>query len=577
MSVPNPVIVDMDVVINDLVVPMDVAVRYELPIELGTLEADHNGSYTAPAGTAWDTANVSVPAVEIESLRATHNGIYTPEPNKAFGLVSVNVPNPSSGSISIGQNGIYDVTEIASAIVDVANSYSSDDNGKVVSNGALVAQTDETVTTNGVVNTTTVKQVTVNVQEAEDKDINFYDVDGFRLFSYTREEFAALSALPTAPNRPDLFLNFTMWNWTKAEIDAQPGYVEVGALYDLTDCDFALVVEPTVAAQKDATLRFYTGSGNTVELDWGDGSAVETYNASSSQIVATHTWPELGRRYRIKLTRTAGTSQIIPGGSANTQLLYGEHNDHVAQSTVREAYVGSNCRTNTALCEYAFFDRIVYCTNAEKNTQLIYTTHFLALSRKSNYTTSVLANADSSRSFICPAGNSFLPFSAADGFRRSMARKLTIPNGVTSIGQRCIMNNINLQTLHIPGSVTTIAASAISNENMDGRLRFLWFHGTTPPVLSASNSLTLYAYTTIFIPFSAIAAYLTGTNYPSPATNQYIGFATYASGAALPTTDPTDGYTVTWYASIADAAAGVHPIAQGNGKRIYCIAEEAAA
>lgn len=49
--------------------------------------------------------------------------------------------------------------------------FSPSDEGKVVSNGALVAQTDETVTVNGVVDTTTIKQVTVDVSAEPDMTV----------------------------------------------------------------------------------------------------------------------------------------------------------------------------------------------------------------------------------------------------------------------------------------------------------------------------------------------------------------------------------------------------------------------
>ena len=49
------------------------------------------------------------------------NGVYNAADDEADGYskVTVNVPNPSTGSISITENGTYDVTEKASAVVNV--------------------------------------------------------------------------------------------------------------------------------------------------------------------------------------------------------------------------------------------------------------------------------------------------------------------------------------------------------------------------------------------------------------------------------------------------------------------------
>lgn len=78
--------------------------------------------------------------------------------------VSVSGITPS-GSLSITENGTYDVTEKAFAVVAVPNTYAAADEGKVVSSGALVAQSSDTVTVNGTVDTTLINSLTVNVPQ----------------------------------------------------------------------------------------------------------------------------------------------------------------------------------------------------------------------------------------------------------------------------------------------------------------------------------------------------------------------------------------------------------------------------
>lgn len=104
-SIPNPIVVPMTVAVNDVTLPMSVSTDYKLPISLQTLEAGANGEYTAPKGTAWNEAHI-----------------------------------------------------------DVSNSYTTADEGKVVSGGALVAQTGRTVTQNNTTyDTTTNSSLTVEV------------------------------------------------------------------------------------------------------------------------------------------------------------------------------------------------------------------------------------------------------------------------------------------------------------------------------------------------------------------------------------------------------------------------------
>lgn len=70
---------------------------------------------------------------------------------------------------NITTNGTYNAVTVDSAdgyrevVVNVSNSYSAGDEGKVVSNGALVAQTSDTVTENDTYDTTLINQLTVNV------------------------------------------------------------------------------------------------------------------------------------------------------------------------------------------------------------------------------------------------------------------------------------------------------------------------------------------------------------------------------------------------------------------------------
>lgn len=73
-------------------------------------------------------------SVEVEALTVTQNGEYSEE-SKAYSPVTVNVPN----------------------------TYTAGDEGKVVSNGALVSQTSDTVTQNGTVDTTLINFLLVNV------------------------------------------------------------------------------------------------------------------------------------------------------------------------------------------------------------------------------------------------------------------------------------------------------------------------------------------------------------------------------------------------------------------------------
>lgn len=119
--------------------------------------------------------------VVLVSKSVTANGSYNPASDSADGYsgVTVDVPNSYAAedegkvvvnqdltaqtSKSINANGTYDTTANNSVVVDVPNSYAAADEGKVVSGGVLVGQTSRNVTANGTYNTTENNEVVVNV------------------------------------------------------------------------------------------------------------------------------------------------------------------------------------------------------------------------------------------------------------------------------------------------------------------------------------------------------------------------------------------------------------------------------
>lgn len=127
------------------------------------------------------------------------NGTYNASDDNLSGYskVVVNVPTGSGatlGTKTVTSNGTYNASSdsldgYSSVTVNVSNSYSSSDEGKVVSNGTLVSQGSDTVTTNGTVNTTLISSLTVNVPISS----------GFSLLgsgTYTKTSSSATISIP---------------------------------------------------------------------------------------------------------------------------------------------------------------------------------------------------------------------------------------------------------------------------------------------------------------------------------------------------------------------------------------------
>lgn len=112
----------------------------------------------APAGYNLSNVSVTMGGVDITSQ------VFTPDEGGGGGGGG----SATLISKSITANGTYDAGDdnadgYSDLTVSVPNTYASGDEGKVVSNGALVAQGSDTVTQNGTVDTTLISSLLVNV------------------------------------------------------------------------------------------------------------------------------------------------------------------------------------------------------------------------------------------------------------------------------------------------------------------------------------------------------------------------------------------------------------------------------
>ena len=205
--------------------------------------------------------------------------------------------------------------------------------------------------------------------------------------------------------------------------------------------------------------------------------------------------------------------------------------------------------------------------------------------------------------------------SLADGafYTCKHLKKVTLPDTVTSVGNNAFKDCTDLIEAVIDDAVTSIGSNAFENctslqkvklPPKIGYFQNYLFKGCSSlksldlPNQSTGNSINAYAFAgltslewikfkrtiavnatsssfsdfpstaKVLVPLGSYGSYTTKQYYPSPSTNLYLCYATYESGAFLPTAS-SDNYNLTWYASIADAAAETNPITTGNGEEVY--------
>ena len=179
----------------------------------------------------------------------------------------------------------------------------------------------------------------VVVEEPEEKAVNFYDYDGRRLFSYTTEEAAALTELPTPPARDGLV--FQEWNWTLDEVKKAKA-ADIGALYTTDDGKTRLYIKIENQVRKDMTLNLYQNTAGDISVDWGDGSAAETSD-TAGDISLPHTYESAGE-YTITMTvKTGANAELGHSISPFKQIFTGSGTNQSSGS------LSSNIHTNALI------------------------------------------------------------------------------------------------------------------------------------------------------------------------------------------------------------------------------------
>lgn len=496
---------------------------------------------------------------EVESLSVSINGEYTAPSGKAYSPVTVNVPN----------------------------SYEAGDEGKVVSSGALVAQTSDSVTENGTVDTTLISSLDVNVPqggiEVPEKDVNFIDYDGTILYSYTAQEFAALTELPANPEHEGLTAQG--WNW---ELQAAKTHVEemgklwIGQQY-ITDDEKTKIFIDLLEGMTSPKVGLY-GYG-TVSVDWGDGTPETTLVCSGSTAFTDYHKYEHAGKYVISLTVVSGSSLSFNGTSNKSNLLSGANSNEtgVYADCIYEIRLGKVITVNQfGISQMHNLKYITIPKTTSVYSAFAYENYALkSITFSAAQTTANCERCYGLRRISLPQGLTTFKFSTLIDLSFSIPNTVTtfsaqynyvgnikLPQSVTTLDSYAFSSSPRYTKIIIPSAVNRINTSAFSGSY---GIRELIFKPTTPPTLGSTGAFSsLVTSCTLFVPFASLAAYLAASNYPAPATYTYIGFATYNSGVTLPTQDGTGAYNVVWYASKDDAIAQTNPITQGNGKEVYC-------
>lgn len=401
---------------------------------------------------------------------------------------------------------------------------------------------------------------------AEENDVIFIDYDGTIRYSYSADEFLALTELP--PNPVHEGLTGDGWNWSLTDAKTlvqKTNMAIIGSLYKPTDGRTHFFFDLPEGFTK---VTVSLGLNGTAIVDYMDGSALDevTGNRLSTIFSSSHVYASHGKKeIAIKIN---GEASFAQRGNIGSTIACGYETKSTPYQ-VESIFVGDNFffDTNYGLAENYNLKEIVIPKNAIRRTA-----------------TGCFIGCVGLKAIVIPQGS----YSISGGYYVD-CQYISMPKDYASIDdwtnnipanlRKIILSNAQnaLPKLKEPRSLVCMVipepVSTISNNSYTAlqNITAIRFCPIIPPTLAGSSAFKdLNPALILYVPYSAMAAYLTGTNYPSPVTYTYVGFATYTSGATLPTQDGTEAYNVTWYANKADAISETNPITVGNGKEIYC-------
>ena len=239
-------------------------------------------------------------------------------------------------------------------------------------------------------------------------DVNFFDHEGIIHYSYTAEEFLALTEMPPLPTKKGLICQGWNWNWQEAyDYVAEYGILDVGAMFITDDGATRLYIRIANEGRMDVPLYFKQTVSNAVSVDWGDGSLPETFEGTND-IIATHSYTSIGD-YVIRLVCNEGNLEFGKGVAGEsifgtTTLRYG--------NLLQKVEIGNNV------------SRIQYCAfNSCRSMETI-----------------------------------SIPFNITDvttlAFSENAIRCLVIPNSTNNIVSQVMNSCINLRYISLPNTIT---------------------------------------------------------------------------------------------------------------------------
>ena len=367
----------------------------------------------------------------------------------------------------------------------------------------------------------------------QENDVNFFDYDGTLLYSYSAADFANLSAIPANPSHTGLTAQG--WNWTLADAMTYVqtyGELDIGQSY-ITDDGKTRIYWTIRSTALTAYVRYAQSESNAVEVDWGDGT-VETFSGTSAT-TRQHTYASAGD-YVCTLHPASGKTMSISNYSATNTFLGGSTSGSRFAVTRVElgeritgdlayAFYGCYALKSVTIPDYitSISDNAFY--NCRRIKSIVLPIGAVSLNAGNIFYNCVTMERLISAKITTIKNQVFYycyKLKKATGIYHASINgnyaiygcyslKMLVPDGGDTIPNDSMENLYSMERMTIPAGITTINASAFSNN-----YNVMEYHikPTTPPALGNTNAFNnINKLCKIYVPSASLNDYKTASNW----------------------------------------------------------------